>query len=90
MKKKKEILSQKDWERQLEYRCSNVVWEDKFGSRRALWSKHPTIGEDGELIMVDNVKKAIQYYESIVNDPLYLLASSQDVGLYISGKNDIS
>ena len=73
MKKKKEILSQKDWERQLEYRCSNVVWEDKFGTRHALWSKHPTVGEDGELIMVDNVAKSIQYYDWIKENRLKLL-----------------
>ena len=73
MKKKKEILSLKQWERQLEYRCNNVVWEDKFGTSPALWSKHPTIGEDGELIMVDNVEKAIQYYNWIKENRLKLL-----------------
>ena len=73
MKKKKEILSLKQWEHQLEYRCNNVVWEDKFGTNHALWSKHPTIGEDGELIMVDNAEKAIQYYNWIKENRLKLL-----------------
>ena len=55
-------------------------------------SGHPLAAARGTVQMflaTFNEKKAIQYYESIINDPLYLLASSQDVGLYISGKNDI-
>ena len=71
--KKKKILSLGQWERQLEYRCSNVVWRDKFGTNHALWSKHPTIDKNGELIMVDNVKKAIQYYDWIRENKQELL-----------------
>ena len=59
-------MNLKNWERQLEYRCSNVVWRDKFGTNHALWSKVPRMDyETGELIMVDNVEKAIQYYDWI-------------------------
>ena len=36
---KKEILSQDDWEKQLEWRLLNVVWTDKYGIRHALWNK---------------------------------------------------
>tara|TARA_R110002020_G_C15799663_1_gene731023 strand:+ start:114 stop:311 length:198 start_codon:yes stop_codon:yes gene_type:complete len=36
---KKEILSQDDWEKQLEWRLLNVVWTDKHGIRHALWNK---------------------------------------------------
>ena len=71
--KKKKILSLEQWERQLEYRCANVVWRDKFGTNHGLWSKAPTMGEDGELIMVDNLAKAIQYYDWIRENRLKLL-----------------
>ena len=61
----KKIMSIESWIKQLRYQKSNVVWVDKFGVKHALWSKKPHIGENGELIMIDNVMKEIQYYDWI-------------------------
>ena len=33
---KKQILSQEDWVKQLEWRLLNVVWKDKYGVCHAL------------------------------------------------------
>ena len=67
-------MNLKNWERQLEYRCSNVVWRDKFGTNHALWSKVPRMDyETGELIMVNNAKKASQYYNWIKENKPELL-----------------
>ena len=62
---KNKMMSLEEWSKELRYQKSNVVWVDKFGTKHALWSKAPTMSEDGELIMVDNVAKEIQYYDWI-------------------------
>ena len=62
---KNKMMSLEEWSKELRYQKSNVVWVDKFGTKHALWRKAPTIGEDGELIMVDNGAKEIQYYDWI-------------------------
>ena len=61
---KKEILSQKDWEKQLEWRLLNVVWYDKYGTCHALWNKTRD---------VDYVKIATKYYNWIKKNRKNLL-----------------
>ena len=61
---KKQILSQHDWEKQLEWRLLNVVWTDKYGIRHALWNK--SVGQD-------YVKTTNEYYNWILEDRKELL-----------------
>jgi hypothetical protein len=61
---KKEILSQKDWVKQLEWRLLNVVWKDKYGICHALWNK--SVGQD-------YAKTANEYYDYIKRNKRELL-----------------
>ena len=61
---KKEILSQKDWVKQLEWRLLNVVWKDKYGICHALWDK--SVGQD-------YAKTANEYYDYIKRNKRELL-----------------
>ena len=54
------------WIKELRYQKSNVVWVDKFGTKHALWSKSPTLDKNGNLKMVNNKVKEIEYYDWIV------------------------
>ena len=60
------IKTLEDWSKELNYYNKSVSWIDKFGTKHALWSKVPRMNYDtGELIMVYNVEKAIEYYDWI-------------------------
>jgi len=61
---KKEILSQHDWAKQLEWRLLNVVWHDKYGICHALWNK--SVGQD-------YAKTANEYYNYIKRNKRELL-----------------
>ena len=61
---KKEILSQKDWEKQLEWRLLSVVWTDKHGVRHALWDK--SVGQN-------YAEAANEYYDWIKRNKRNLL-----------------
>tara|TARA_R100000700_G_C3128603_1_gene114706 strand:+ start:199 stop:396 length:198 start_codon:yes stop_codon:yes gene_type:complete len=61
---KKQILSQKDWVKQLEWRLLNVVWKDKYGICHALWNK--SVGQD-------YAKTANEYYDYIKRNKRELL-----------------
>ena len=61
---KKQILSQKDWVKQLEWRLLNVVWKDKYGICHALWNK--SVGQD-------YAKTADEYYDYIKRNKRELL-----------------
>ena len=61
---KKEILSQHDWAKQLEWRLLNVVWHDKYGICHALWNK--SVGQD-------YAKTANEYYDYIKRNKRELL-----------------
>jgi len=61
---KKEILSQEDWVKQLEWRLLNVVWKDKYGICHALWNK--SVGQD-------YAKTANEYYDYIKRNKRELL-----------------
>ena len=61
---KKEILSQHDWAKQLEWRLLSVVWTDKYGIRHALWDK-----SDGQ----DYTKTTSEYYNWILENRKELL-----------------
>ena len=54
------------WIKELRYQKSNVVWVDKFGTKHALWSKSPTLDKNGNLKMINNKVKEIEYYDWIV------------------------
>jgi|TARA_R110002020_G_scaffold23246_1_gene77614 hypothetical protein len=63
-----------NWNKELIYYNKSVSWIDKFGIKHALWSKVPRMNyETGELIRVDNVKKALQYYNWIKENKPELL-----------------
>ena len=67
-------MTQKEWEKQLIYYNKSVSWVDPKGKKHALWSKVPRMDyETGELIRVDNVKKALQYYNWIKENKPELL-----------------
>ena len=70
---KKKIMSLKSWSNELRYQKSNVVWVCKFNTKHILWSKIPKINENGNFIMVNNVKKAIEYYNWIRENKQELL-----------------
>ena len=59
------IKTIEDWSRELIYYNKSVAWIDKKGIKHSLWSKVPHVGEDGNLIMVDNSKMSIIYYDWI-------------------------
>jgi len=61
---KKEILSQENWVKQLEWRLLNVVWHDKYGICHALWNK--SVGQD-------YAKTANEYYNYIKRNKRELL-----------------
>ena len=61
---KKEILSQDDWVKQLEWRLLNVVWHDKYGICHALWNKS---------VDQDYAKTANEYYNYIKRNKRELL-----------------
>ena len=61
---KKEILSQHDWAKQLEWRLLNVVWHDKYGVCHALWNN--SVGQD-------YVKTTNEYYNWILENRKELL-----------------
>ena len=60
------LLPFEKWVKELRYQKSNVVWVDKFGTKHALWSKSPTLDKNGNLKMVNNKVKEIEYYDWIV------------------------
>ncbi len=61
---KKQILSQENWVKQLEWRLLNVVWHDKYGICHALWNK--SVGQD-------YAKTANEYYDYIKRNKRELL-----------------
>ena len=61
---KKQILSQENWVKQLEWRLLNVVWHDKYGICHALWNK--SVGQD-------YVKTTNEYYNWILKNRKELL-----------------
>ncbi len=61
---KKQILSQENWVKQLEWRLLNVVWHDKYGICHALWNK--SVGQD-------YAKTANEYYNYIKRNKRELL-----------------
>ena len=67
------LLPFEKWVKELRYQKSNVVWVDKFGIKHALWSKNPSINKTGDLIMVNNKMKEIEYYNWIVKNKPELL-----------------
>ena len=69
----KKIKTLEDRSKELIYYNKSVAWIDKFGIKHALWSKVPSTNEDGDLIMVNNVKKAIEYYDWIRENKQELL-----------------
>ena len=70
---KKKIMSLKSWSNELRYQKSNVVWVCKFNTEHVLWSKLPKIDKNGNLIMVNNTEKAIEYYNWIRENKQELL-----------------
>ena len=67
------IKTLEDWSKELIYYNKSVAWVDKNGINHALWSKVPSTDENGNLIMVNNVEKAIEYYDWIRENKQELL-----------------
>ena len=67
------IKTLEDWSKELIYYNKSVAWIDKNGINHALWSKVPSTDENGNLIMVNNVEKAIEYYDWIRENKQELL-----------------
>ena len=67
------IKTLEDCSKELIYYNKSVAWIDKFGIKHALWSKVPSTNENGDLVMVNNVKKAIEYYDWIRENKQELL-----------------
>ena len=67
------LLPFEKWVKELRYQKSNVVWVDKFNTKHALWSKSPSINKDGDLIVVNNKTKEIEYYNWIIKNKPELL-----------------
>ena len=67
------IKTLEDWSKELIYYNKSVAWVDKNGINHALWSKVPSTDENGNLIMVNNVEKAIEYYDWIIENKQELL-----------------
>ena len=59
------IKTLEDWSKELIYYNKSVAWIDKNGINHALWSKIPSTDENGDLVMVNNVEKTIEYYDWI-------------------------
>jgi len=62
---KKKIKTLENWSKELIYYNKSVAWIDKHGVNHALWSKVPSTDENGDLIMVNNTVKEIEYYDWI-------------------------
>ena len=62
---KKKIKTLENWSKELIYYNKSVAWIDKHGVKHALWSKVSSIDENGDFIVVNNVKKEIEYYDWI-------------------------
>ena len=67
------IKTLEDWSKELIYYNKSVAWIDKNGINHALWSKVPSTDENGDLVMVNNVEKAIEYYDWIRENKQELL-----------------
>tara|TARA_R100000152_G_C6748001_1_gene171577 strand:+ start:569 stop:790 length:222 start_codon:yes stop_codon:yes gene_type:complete len=61
----KKIMSLESWCKELIYYNKSVAWIDKFGTNHKLWSKVPHQDENGDLVMVNNGKMSIMYYDWI-------------------------
>ena len=67
------IKTLEDWSKELIYYNKSVSWIDKFGTKHKLWSKVPHQDKNGNLVMVNNTQKAIQYYDWIRENKQELL-----------------
>ena len=67
------IKTLEDWSKELIYYNKSVAWIDKHGVKHALWSKVSSIDENGDFIVVNNVKKEIEYYDWIRENKQELL-----------------
>tara|TARA_R110002012_G_scaffold256935_1_gene437135 strand:- start:316 stop:531 length:216 start_codon:yes stop_codon:yes gene_type:complete len=67
------IKTLEEWSKELIYHNKSVSWTDKFGINHALWSKVPLTDKNGNLVMVDNIEKAIEYYDWIRENKQELL-----------------
>ena len=63
------IKTLEDWSKELIYYNKSVAWIDKFGIKHALWSKVPSTDENGDLVMVNNVKKRLDNILDYKRDP---------------------
>ena len=66
------------WKKELIYYNKSVAWIASDGKKYSLWSKVPRQSEKGELIMVDNDKMAIIYYNWISKNMPTLLYDNSD------------
>ena len=62
---KKNIKTLENWSKELIYYNKSVAWIDKHGINHALLSKVPSTDENGDLVMVNNTVKEIEYYDWI-------------------------
>ena len=53
------------WKKELIYYNKSVAWIAPNGKKYSLWSKVPHQNKNGKLVMVDNDKMAIIYYNWI-------------------------
>ena len=59
------IKTLENWSKELIYYQKSVAWIAPNGIKYKLWSKVPHQDENGDLVMVNNTQKAIQYYDWI-------------------------
>ena len=57
------INTLEDWSKELIYYNKSVARIDKNGINHALWSKVPSTDKNGDLVMVNNTLKEIEYYD---------------------------
>ena len=67
------IKTLEDWSKELIYYNKSISWIDKFGIKHKLWSKVPHQDKNGNLVMVNSMQKAIQYYDWIRKNKQELL-----------------
>ncbi len=67
------IKTLEDWSRELIYYNKSVAWIAPNGIKYSLWSKVPHVDKNGNLVMVDNSKMSIIYYDWIRENKQELL-----------------